>query len=70
MPGKIPTDLKVMVVDPVPAMAQLATAQGLFAEGEIKEAKVQAKRAQAKLKSGTPPWLRADDIIAYEPPKL
>lgn len=25
MPGKIPTDLKVMVVDPVPAMAQLAT---------------------------------------------
>lgn len=51
-------------------LAQLATAQGLFAEGEIDEAKVQAKRAQAKLTSGTPPWLRADDIIAYEPPKL
>jgi predicted Zn-dependent protease len=50
--------------------AQLATAQGLFAEGEIEDAKIQAKRAQAKLKSGTPAWLRADDIIAYEPPKL
>jgi predicted Zn-dependent protease len=51
------------------AMAQLATAQGLFAEGNYKEAKLQAIRAQAKLKQGTPAWLRADDIVNYKPPK-
>ena len=51
------------------AMAQLATAQGLFAEGNIKEAQMQATRAQAKLKTGSPAWLRADDIVSYKPPK-
>jgi predicted Zn-dependent protease len=52
------------------AMAELATAQGLFAEGNISEAKNHAGRAQAKLKAGTPAWLRADDIVSYNPPKL
>ncbi len=47
-------------------MAQLATAQGLFIEGDIKGAKIQAIRAQAKLKRGTPAWLRADDIVSYK----
>ncbi len=42
-------------------MAQLATAQGLFAEGSFPEARTQAIRAQAKLKKGSPAWLRADD---------
>ena len=51
------------------ALAQLATAQGLFAEGNIKDAKGQAARAQAKLKTGSPAWLRADDIVSYNPPK-
>ena len=51
------------------AMAQLATAQGLFAEGNVKEAQMQATRAQAKLKAGSPAWLRADDIVSYKPPK-
>ncbi len=51
------------------AMAQLAAAQGLFAEGNIKEAKAQAERAQAGLKTGSPAWLRADDIVSYNPPK-
>jgi len=51
------------------AMAQLTTAEGLFAEGNIKGAKVQASRAQAELKRGSPAWLRADDIVAYNPPK-
>ena len=50
-------------------MAQLATAQGLFVEGNTKEAKIQATRAQAKLKTGTPAWLRADDIVSYKPQK-
>lgn len=49
------------------AMAQLATAQGLFAEGNFKEARIQAERAQAKLKRGSPAWLRADDIVTYKP---
>lgn len=50
-------------------MAQLATAQGLMADGAIKEAKTHAGWAQAKLKEGTPAWLRADDILSYKPPK-
>jgi predicted Zn-dependent protease len=52
------------------AMAQLTTAEGLFAEGNIKDAKVQATRAQADLKTGSPAWLRAADIVAYNPPKI
>jgi predicted Zn-dependent protease len=50
-------------------MAQLATAQGLFAEGNYIEARAQAGRAQAKLKTGSPAWLRADDIVSYKPRK-
>ena len=50
-------------------MAQLATAQGLLMDGNIVEAKTQANRAQAKLKRGSPAWLRADDILSYKPPK-
>ena len=49
-------------------MAQLANAQELFADGKVAEAKQQAGRAQAKLKPGSPGWLRADDIVAYKPP--
>ena len=50
-------------------MAQLATAQGLFVEGDVRGAQIQAIRAQAKLKKGTPAWLRADDIVTYKPQK-
>jgi predicted Zn-dependent protease len=50
-------------------MAQLATAQGLFADGDYEGARIQATRAQAKLKRGSPAWLRADDIVSYKPPK-
>lgn len=48
-------------------MAQLATAQGLFSVGAFDEARIQATRAQVKLKKGTPAWLRADDIASYKP---
>jgi len=51
------------------AMAELATAQGFFADGDVKEAQAHAARAQAKLKPGSPAWLRADDIVSYKPPK-
>jgi predicted Zn-dependent protease len=52
------------------AMAQLATAQGLFSDGDIEAAKAQAKRAQAKLPTGSPARLRADDIVSFKPPKF
>lgn len=50
------------------AMAELATAQGDFVEGQVKDAKMHAERAQSRLKPGSPGWLRADDIISYQPP--
>ncbi len=52
------------------AMARLTTAEGLFADGHIKDAQMQASRARAALKTGSPAWLRADDIVSYKPPKL
>ncbi|WP_181703681.1 M48 family metalloprotease [Chthonobacter albigriseus] len=48
-------------------MADLATAQGAFAAGDVKSAKQYAMRAQAKLKRGSPAWLRADDLVTYNP---
>jgi predicted Zn-dependent protease len=48
--------------------AEIATAQGRFAEGNIKEAQRFAKRALTKLPPGSPDWLRADDIIKYKQP--
>jgi predicted Zn-dependent protease len=51
------------------AMAELATARGFLAEGNVKDAKLHAARAQAKLKYGSPAWLRADDIVSFKPPK-
>jgi predicted Zn-dependent protease len=50
-------------------MAQLATAQGLFSDGDFDGARIQATRAQVKLKRGSPAWLRADDIVSYKPQK-
>ncbi|MCX5515201.1 peptidase [Kaistia algarum] len=49
-------------------MADLATAQGEFAEGNYKAAKTHAARAQAAFKRGSPPWIRADDILSFQPP--
>ncbi|HZP19284.1 MAG TPA: M48 family metalloprotease [Bauldia sp.] len=50
------------------AMAELATAEGLFVDGDFPEARTHAKRAQVKLKAGSPGWLRAEDIVSYKPP--
>jgi predicted Zn-dependent protease len=50
------------------AEAELATAEGLFIDGEIRAAQDFARRAQAKFGFGSPGWLRADDIINYEDP--
>lgn len=48
--------------------AQLATAQGMLIQGDVSAAKAYAKRAQANLKHGSPPWLQAEDILTYAPP--
>ena len=50
------------------ADAELATAQGLLVGGSIKDAKNFARRAQANFATGSPGWLKADDIIGYEEP--
>jgi predicted Zn-dependent protease len=50
------------------ALAELAAAEAYFYEGQLKLAKQQAKRAKAGLIDGTPDWLRADDILAFELP--
>ena len=47
--------------------ADAMTAQALFNEGNIKQAQVFAKRARLKLHSGSPEWLKSDDIIDYKP---
>ncbi len=49
------------------ADAELATAQGYFNDGDYEMAKRFAQRAQQGLKTGSPGWLRADDIIKYRP---
>lgn len=49
-------------------MADLATAQGEFIEGDYKAAKMHASRAQAAMKRGSPGWLKADDILSFSPP--
>lgn len=48
-------------------MADAETAQAYFLEGNVKQAQIFAKRAQRKLRKGTPEWLRNDDIINYKP---
>ena len=49
--------------------ADLAAAQSRFYGGNLKEAKSFAKRAQVKLTKGSPAWVKADDIINFNPPK-
>jgi predicted Zn-dependent protease len=47
------------------ASAELATAEGHFYAGNMRDAKIFAARAQQKLPNGSPGWLRAQDIINY-----
>jgi predicted Zn-dependent protease len=51
------------------AQAELASAEAYFYEGQLKRAKQQAKRAKAGFVDGTPNWIRADDILAFEVPR-
>jgi predicted Zn-dependent protease len=48
--------------------ADLASAEGNFYAGRYQDAKVFAARAQAKMKRGSPGWVRAQDIINFKIP--
>ena len=48
--------------------ADLAAAQGHFAEGNVKQAQIFANRAMVKLQRGSPEWIRAEDITKYKVP--
>jgi predicted Zn-dependent protease len=50
--------------------ADLSSAYASFNEGDFKTAKQFAERAQRSFPTGSPGWLRADDIIKFQPPKL
>jgi predicted Zn-dependent protease len=52
------------------AEADLASAQSYFYSGDEKNAKSLAARAKSQLATGSPSWLRADDIVNYRTPKL
>jgi predicted Zn-dependent protease len=51
------------------AQASLASAEAYFYEGQLRLAKQQAKRAKAGFVDGTPNWIRAEDILAFEVPR-
>jgi predicted Zn-dependent protease len=48
--------------------ADLATAEALFLEGDLKQAQIFAKRAMPRLKNGSPNWIRAGDIVNFKIP--
>jgi predicted Zn-dependent protease len=47
------------------ADADLASAQAAFARGDNKTARELADRAKLRFPVGSPGWVRADDIVAY-----
>jgi predicted Zn-dependent protease len=51
------------------AQADLASAQASFASGDFKTARELAARAKTRLPTGSPGWVKADDIATYRPKK-
>jgi predicted Zn-dependent protease len=49
------------------AQADLASAQAAFASGDFKTARELAARAKTRLPTGSPGWVKADDIATYRP---
>jgi predicted Zn-dependent protease len=47
------------------ADADLASAQAAFARGDNKTARALAERAKQRFPIGSPGWVRADDIVAF-----
>ena len=51
------------------ADAELASAQAYFYEGKLELAKKQAKRAKVGFPPHSASWVKADDIVKFEPPQ-
>jgi predicted Zn-dependent protease len=49
--------------------ADLASAQAAFMRGDIKTARELAARARTRFPTGSPGWVKADDIYSYKPPQ-
>ena len=49
--------------------ADLSAAEAAFIAGDLDLAKMRAKRAKARLKKGTPQWIKANDILRFRKPK-
>ena len=49
-------------------MASLITAERFALKGNLKDARRHAKKAEALLPQGSPPWQRAQDIIKADQP--
>jgi predicted Zn-dependent protease len=47
--------------------ADAMIAQAYFLEGDIKQSQIFAKRAQPKLRQGSPEWIKNDDIVNFRP---
>lgn len=50
------------------AQADLASAQAAFARGDLVAAKGLAGRAKTRFPTGSPGWVKADDIVTFKPP--
>ncbi len=50
------------------AEADLASARAAFVAGDIKTARELAGRARLHFPTGSPGWVKADDIYSYKPP--
>jgi predicted Zn-dependent protease len=50
------------------AEADLASAQAAFARGDVKTAKELATRAKTRFPTGSPGWVKADDIVSVKMP--
>jgi predicted Zn-dependent protease len=48
--------------------ADLASAQAAFASGDFTTARQLASRAKTRFPTGSPGWVKADDIASYKPP--
>jgi predicted Zn-dependent protease len=49
------------------AEADLASAQAALASGDVKTARELAARAKTRFATGSPGWVRADDIVTFKP---
>ena len=51
------------------AEADLASSQAALAKGDMKTARELAARAKTRFPTGSPGWVKADDIVGLRPPK-